>query len=353
VSNKRIGLIVGVVLLIVALGVTIFLVVHKIKTQRETIEDLTSTNEELQSKIDAFGGYVNIYVASEDIRHGSVFDAEKVTSIEVPANGINESYVTDLTTVENMIYKLDVHANTPLVNDIFINEDITSTLRYYDVVLDSYPVGVKAGDYIDIRFVTAEGCDYVVLAKKRLVRNDGDTLRLPLDEEEIHRYQSCLIDHYLDGASYLYSNIYVEPSMQKEASVFYPVNTDILTLMKIDPNLSVVAYNELKNSRQAFESTFRKYDPDPASSLENRYSNIQSGMNKFAAAVQSAADNFEKEQEQLEDANSTSSGDGEGDGDSDDARGTYESNVEDSTSSGDSNQDAVGEIANSAEILNP
>lgn len=349
-NAKRIGLIAGAVIIILTIALSIFLVVHKLKTQRATIEELTNANTELQTKIDAFGGYTTVYVASEDIQHGSVFDSEKVSTIEVPANSINESYVTDLTTVENMIYKLDVHANTPLVYDIFINEDITSTLRYYDVVLDSYPVGVKEGDYIDIRFVTSEGLDYVLLSKKRVTRHDTKSLKLRLDEEEIHRYQSCLIDRYLDSGAYLYANIYVEPSMQKEASAYYPVNNDILTLMRIDPNLSIVAYNELSNSRQAFESAFRKFDSDPAASLANRYSAINSGRQNTMKSLEEAANAYTKAQTT---GNATADGTtGEGD----DVRGSYDSNTNDDTESqttGDSTQDAVSDIADSAEILNP
>lgn len=252
----RRGIIVGIIIVVVLLGVlgTVgYLTYQRITDLNDQIEMLEAENMELQAEIDNQGELKSIYIASGTIEAGEVFDSSKVSTVTIPGELITNAYVTDLAQLENMLYKVDVEQDTPLVYDLFMEEPVQSTDRYIDVVLNDYPVGAKTGEYYDIRFRTQSGLDYIVLSKKRVARHDASSLRMILNEEELLIYNSALFDEVFGEGGMLYATVYVEPSAQKGAQIFYAPSSDIIGLMESDPNLVPLAYATVRENRAMFE----------------------------------------------------------------------------------------------------
>lgn len=253
-TKGRIAIIVGALLGIVAVVVVIMSIMSTVREREEEIEYLNAEIEDLVWQVAVFGDVINVYTLAQTRRSGTMFDANDVTMIQIPSLYMNNQYITDLSILHNTIYRIDVEPGMPLMRGLFFREALTQTDRLYDTVVDVYPIGIKPGDFVDLRIVTPQGLDYIVLAKKRVIEFYTHATRFILSEEEIHQYQSCLVDAFLNPGTYLYMTTYVEPALQRRANVYYPVNDVILALIEVNPNIVQLAETDLiRRQRRAYE----------------------------------------------------------------------------------------------------
>lgn len=108
------------------------------------------------------------------------------------------------------------------------------------------PRKASQGDYVDLRIKFPSGQDYIVLSKKmitdieRLYSQENnlqeETLWMHLNEEEIIRIGSAVVDAYLNKAQ-LYIIEYVEPSIQDPSAITYPENFPVLEMISMDQGL--------------------------------------------------------------------------------------------------------------------
>jgi len=108
---------------------------------------------------------------------------------------------------------------------------------------------LRKNDKVDIRISFPNGADFVVLSNKTVLNDVGgekensqDELRLwvHVDEEEILRMSSAVVDSYINEGAYLYAVSYLN-ELQDAAVVNYPVNEVVEELIKKDPNIIKIA----------------------------------------------------------------------------------------------------------------
>jgi len=281
---------------VTVLGISVFLAVSAISRNKKIIEALNNEKAELELKIQSYGSPVSVYTVSEDILSGNVFDETKAEEMPTVDTLVTEQYVTDIETIKNCVYKIDVKAGTPLTYDLFTQEIIGNTDRYYDIVADIFPVEPRVGQYYDLRMVTPRGIDYIVLSKKRVHSFYGEAIKVILNEEEIHQYQSALVDCFLNPGTYLYVDVYVEPGMQKDAAVYYPPSEEVLAAMELDPNIAEIAEDALMlSNRKIFEQGLGMKEEDSAAVTSGR-TNIVSKIAQAKANYESAKAEETKEE---------------------------------------------------------
>lgn len=109
---------------------------------------------------------------------------------------------------------------------------------------------LNKGMYIDLRVSFPNGADFTVLGKKQVIdiqqseRSEEKGLWLALDEEEILRMSSAVVDAYLFEGAYLYAVIYLD-ELQEQTIVNYPVNQVVEELMKKNPNIIKIAQKKM------------------------------------------------------------------------------------------------------------
>ena len=253
-SRKSVILIVAGAIALIALIITGFFIFRVIQERNQNIEELTLQIGDLEWQLWTYGDIVQVYTLSRERRSGTEFDISDVEAMAIPSSILSDQFITDLNELRNAIYRIDVSPGVPLTRGLFTRETILDTDRFHDVVVDLFPIGARAGDYFDLRIVTANGQDYIVLAKKRAIEFYGSAVRMILSEEELHHYQSALVDTFLNPGTFLYLTTYVEPSMQPRASVYYPVSDLVMAVMEINPNIVEIAERDLiARRREMFE----------------------------------------------------------------------------------------------------
>ena len=132
-----------------------------------------------------------------------------------------------------------IKAGEPIMANVVKALEITQDSREYEISAASLMVDQQTNDVVEVRITYPNGEDYLVLSKKR-VQNLSlaqSTFWTYMNEDEIMRFTSAIIDAYHMTGTRIYTVRYAAESLQNEAVPNYVVRTETLDLMKSDPNI--------------------------------------------------------------------------------------------------------------------
>ena len=255
--KSRNSFLLGMLITLVITGLIIaFLAMQLLNIKKEQQKEVASSKK--------------VYILSQDVKSGETVDisllkSKTVSSDVVPSNAVS------LSGDEDVVAKVDLKANTILTSDLItesdnkINND-TRIQEYNTIVL---PINLEDGDYVDIRLSLPSGQNYIVVSKKKVEIPDlggalsTDTIRLNLSEDEILSMSNAIYDAFKINGSKLEAVKYTDPGMQTAATPTYPVNAEVVALLKNDSNI-------LKEAMAALNS---RYSQGNLSDLRNNYIN--------------------------------------------------------------------------------
>lgn len=210
---------------------------------------------------------------SHDTLEGEILTAEHLEefTIQVPKGSIKQQKCS---AYEGKSLKISLSQGSVLSQDMLCDEQKTADdERLLNLSYVRLNEKMKIGDYIDIRISFRNGGDYILLPKKKIrdIRgNDADSegmernaLWLQVNEEEILRLASAVVDAYYQEGCEIYAIQYVS-ELQKAAAVTYPVNETVKKLLETDPNVAALAQGNIEDSiRKELRSVLEKeYDEE-------------------------------------------------------------------------------------------
>jgi len=178
-----------------------------------------------------------VLAAGKDVTAGEQLGQEAISVIEMPADAVSDNMIVDAAYPLKKFAKIDIRRNTPLTKSMLFEEGVVpDDLRNEEFALLRLPSDLKIGQFVDVRIKFPTGHDYIVLAKKKVEQLAGSVVWHQVDEQEILAMSSAIVDAYLHHAT-LYSLSYVDPFVQNKAIPNYPINADVMALIKSDPNV--------------------------------------------------------------------------------------------------------------------
>lgn len=196
------------------------------------ISQSSKTISELRQK----GEVVQRYVFTKSLSAGTVISDGDIKYVDVKGesaptdsyeyrgkevNGKNVTEVDQKGLILGKRLKVNVKERTIVTESLFYAEDkepnMDTRLQEYNMV--TLPSDLNVGDYIDVRIRFTTGEDYSVLIGKKIesfgaTGSESNTIFLRLNEEEIVKMSSAIIESYLNDGINLYANKYVDPSNQ-------------------------------------------------------------------------------------------------------------------------------------------
>lgn len=302
---KKILVILETLLLVgaVVFGAYTYIQKTKVIADRDT---LLTQNTQLQQSIDAIGPLTTVYTVKTLKVAATRVTEDDLTPMTIMASAVPQDAITDLSQlfaadkitgkVPPVYYKVSVNPQTMLTKDLFMTEDYTQPLYERDVYFQWVPIGLKAGDYIDIRVSYPDSTDLPAFVRKRVYMVLGNTVKLKFTYPELVRYTSIQSElDYYKGASVgtrMYATAYIEPGLTQEThpQVMYPVSAGAEVLVQRDPNI--------KNKNELINSELRTYiDSKMAVYLPAGYADFgvysKNSMNtEEAAALNQAQDSY-------------------------------------------------------------
>lgn len=356
-KKARISFLLGIIITLLITGVIIillFLYMNKLKNQIDTIT----------------GNLTSIYVLNQDVKSGQeltedLFQIKKVDKTTIPADATKTSEVIESwymqtkdgtmlnrdaeglyyiqtddsgkdtkirvlkeDTTNNyyiqtgkdakqyieinnvpVIAKLDMKKNTVITPNLVEQSDniVTDDVREQDYNVVVLPVDLEDGDYVDIRLMTPNGQDFIVISKKTVTipqNGDGtsisDTIRLALREDETLAMSSAIVEAAGINGAKLYAVRYKEAGMQNAAIPTYRPNDAVTTLIGIDtngnvsnPNIVSQSIEELRRRYSTLATSSRRNYLDTTINNSTDYeTRTQEGLNNSITNAQEARKNY-------------------------------------------------------------
>lgn len=187
---------------------------------------------------------------SRNIAEGTILSKEdlKELTVQVPKGSIEEQ---SLSFYEGKCLKISLDQGSILSSKLIYKEQkVADDERLLNLSYVRLSEKMRIGDYVDIRISFRNGGDYILLSKKKIQDISGNheekggeeenALWLQVNEEEILRLASAVVDSYYQEGCEIYAISYIS-EMQKAAVVTYPVNETVKKLLGSDPNIIFVA----------------------------------------------------------------------------------------------------------------
>ena len=143
---------------------------------------------------------------------------------------------------------------------LYEGNGLDSTERIVEYNMLQLPVQLDIGEYIDVRFTTSLGQDFVVISHKEVIDISDNTVWLKLNELEIELMTAAIVDSYMTPYFNMYVTKYVEPGMQAAQITTYAPSGTVKRAIEQNPNLI----------QEAIDNYTNRYTPEAGNFL-NRY----------------------------------------------------------------------------------
>ena len=303
--RARNSFLIGFLVALIIMALVVLLLLYRIKSLNEAKEALESKQSE-------------VYVAATDLKSGdevtmasfkretvqTTMDQTQIISstdfefIDEETGELIEKYAEDGTKTEKkLIMKVSVPANSIVTKDMVSEEEdqTTNDQRIQEFNMIILPSELRNGDYIDIRVRFPRGEDYIVVAKKKVIKCNTDTIWIKLSEEEILSLGNAIVEAYTAEGTKLYATTYSEPGLQDAAIPTYAVSEEVLSLINSNPNISTEAreglwqrYNEQGQSEQRVSHINSALSPFE----EDRSASVETGIEQEITSLQTSRESF-------------------------------------------------------------
>lgn len=132
-----------------------------------------------------------------------------------------------------------------------LTKEENKTQREVEYNMVTLPSELADEDTIDVRVSFPNGQDFVVLSKKTVKKADASTIWLKVNEDEILKMNSAIVESYLIEGAKLYAVNYSKPGLQPQINTTYPVNAEVARLLGNDPNIPQKIKSELNSAANA------------------------------------------------------------------------------------------------------
>lgn len=261
-KTKHIGIIIALVLIVLAATIVV---------EFKNLQQLIGHNEDLKKQITR--NTQTVYVATKMIEAGEKIEAEgDNANVELQpfATGLdNFNYIKKEELGTTSI--VNIPKGIPVMFNMVTEKEITNDSRYYEMAVVNLMLTQKERDVIDVRIAYPNGEDYIILSKKTLQDlNMGKCIfNTQLNEEEILRIHSAIIDAYTTAGAKIYTTTYIENNIQEAAIPNYLVKPATIDLINSDPNIVTKAIETLNlQARLALEARLSQLTPEEKEKID-------------------------------------------------------------------------------------
>ncbi len=306
-KNSRLIMIIAIVVLGLAVLIMPVYGLYRfriIKAQHDNeIQQMQNQLDEWQQKVDQVEQMkMSVYVPKKDISMFSIIKEDMLNKIDIYTSIPQEFYLSEndlgkMTTIKLL-------KDIPVMRDVLVEERIDPDIREDEFNMFLLPSNLKKYEMVDVRITFPNGEDYIVLTKKKVhdLSLKKNTIWIWLNEKEIHRISSAIIDAYMNPGTKLYVLKYVQPETQDEITPTYIVNEHVMEVMRTSPNRLKLAKEELAlQVRKLMEERLKTLAAESVSAVE---SNINTDAS--TRKIDIPEENNDKELKEDGDADATS-----------------------------------------------
>ena len=162
-------------------------------------ETLVQQNAVLQSSLDAIGPTTTAYTvaATTDMRK-PIKSADFVRQT-IPQSSVTEDTVLDLSEIEGKLYKVNISPGTTMTKSMVMDVMYEDVMYEQDMYFNYLPLGLKVGDFINVKVTFPHGQTFVALEHLRVEQlvESSDVIKVYLNTVQQEIWRSVLKDYNL------------------------------------------------------------------------------------------------------------------------------------------------------------
>lgn len=228
-----------------------------------------------------------VYVLKDDVGSGEECSTDCVEQMDVPTVSAANA-ITDLTDCQGKFFRLDLNKGTILDKNMLFDFVITEDMRYLDVVVDQLPIGIKEGDYVDLRIFFPNGKDLVGMSHKMIRQINGNTVKLIVTLKDLYTDLSMKLDKATFNNTKVYCIEYIDAGTQTDTDNFYPLSNSVLAAMQNDVNITV-DYADAQYTKKIRKSLEKSLATAIKAGTISKNDSVSPGLANIDAQLSSAA----------------------------------------------------------------
>ena len=260
------------------------------------IQDLKAANIMYQTELS--NNQQTVYVATDLINAGDIVtDTGENANVEKQTVYIGlESYNYITESEMNTRAKVDIAAGVPVMYNMVTDVVVDNDTRDYEISVANLTTDQKENDVVDIRVIFPNGEDYVILSKKQItnLNLENCVFTSQLNEEEILRFASAIVDAYMTTGARIYTTRYVEENIQETSTPNYPVRETTIALINSDPNVVTKATETLNlEARLSLEQRLGTLTEDELDAVSEGFGLTDTAKSSVLGSTSTATSNEE------------------------------------------------------------
>ena len=260
------------------------------------IQDLKAANIMYQTELS--NNQQTVYVATDLINAGDIVtDTGENANVEKQTvyTGLESyNYITE--SEMNTRAKVDIAAGVPVMYNMVTDVVVDNDTRDYEISVANLTTDQKENDVVDIRVIFPNGEDYVILSKKQItnLNLENCVFTSQLNEEEILRFASAIVDAYMTTGARIYTTRYVEENIQETSTPNYPVRETTIALINSDPNVVTKATETLNlEARLSLEQRLGTLTEDELDAVSEGFGLTETAKSSVLGSTSTATSNEE------------------------------------------------------------
>lgn len=260
------------------------------------IQDLKAANIMYQTELS--NNQQTVYVATDLINAGDIVtDTGENANVEKQTvyTGLESyNYITE--SEMNTRAKVDIVAGVPVMYNMVTDVVVDNDTRDYEISVANLTTDQKENDVVDIRVIFPNGEDYVILSKKQItnLNLENCVFTSQLNEEEILRFASAIVDAYMTTGARIYTTRYVEENIQETSTPNYPVRETTIALINSDPNVVTKATETLNlEARLSLEQRLGTLTEDELDAVSEGFGLTDTAKSSVLGSTSTATSNEE------------------------------------------------------------
>lgn len=260
------------------------------------IQDLKAANIMYQTELS--NNQQTVYVATDLINAGDIVtDTGENANVEKQTVYTGLEYYNYITESEmNTRAKVDIAAGVPVMYNMVTDVVVDNDTRDYEISVANLTTDQKENDVVDIRVIFPNGEDYVILSKKQItnLNLENCVFTSQLNEEEILRFASAIVDAYMTTGARIYTTRYVEENIQETSTPNYPVRETTIALINSDPNVVTKATETLNlEARLSLEQRLGTLTEDELDAVSEGFGLTDTAKSSVLGSTSTATSNEE------------------------------------------------------------
>ena len=292
-------------LLIAGLSVLLLIAIIFGVIQYRTVEERDMTIKNLQRDLQlalaiAPESTISIFRVAAPVRSGTLFDPSVIEVVQIPESLKSDAFITDPELLRGAIWRLNLETHGLITYDMMAFEPIFPSDRFHVAMVQAVTPSLEVGDFVDVRMITPDGIDFIVMPKKRVVNMYDSGIELIMSETEWMIYTGALIDRFMHRGTVIYASKYVDPALQPRLYSTYIPPREIVDYMNINRNM-LFPYRDgtdVEGLRAFIESTqpWNRYAStlytSAVQAIRDRQDNISSALASQVGAMNQARSEF-------------------------------------------------------------